>query len=723
MPINRRRPAGFVWITSLLTVVSLIAACGGGGGSKNAPVAAPKSSNTSLSTLAATGITLDQAFASGTLDYTSSVEFPVTGTQVTAMVADASARITVNGTSVASGVATGTIPLDVGLNTITVRVTAEDGVSIRSYNIDVMRQSPSEFAQAAYVKSSNSQSGDFFGSWVAISGDGRTMAVGSFGEDSSATGVNGDETDNGSPDSGAVYVFMRGVGGVWAQAAYLKPSNAEAGDSFVGEIDISDDGSTIAIGARNEDSAATGINGDQTDNSAVDSGAVYVFTRGGGGQWNQQAYVKASNTGAGDGFGTEVDLSGDGSTMAVSANGEDSSATGTNGNQSDNVATDAGAVYMFSRDNAGVWTQQAYIKASNSESFDYFGEEVDLSGDGTTLAVNADWEDSAATGVNGDQTDNSAPFSGAVYVFTRDTGSVWIQDAYIKASNTDSNDGFGGGMALSDDGSVLAISTVAEDSSATGIDGDDTDNTASNAGAAYVFTRNAGSWSQQSYIKASNAGASDFFGNEIDISDDGKTLAVSATGEDSSASGVNGNEADNSTSGSGAVYVFTFESDGKWKQQAYIKASNAGADDAFGNEVDLSDDGTVLSIGSQSEASAATGIGGDQADNSAIDSGAVYIFELNNIPGASPTVVITILSSNAYLILPDGTIFAEDQGGSVEFEADIDGGIVQLWSCGWPDPPYAGGCRYIDYTVFPGEQWEVVQSGPVPQIIMQKVTN
>ncbi len=69
---------------------------------------------------------------------------------------------------------------------------------------------------------------------------------------------------------------------------------------------------------------------------------------------------------------------------------------------------------MFTR-NAGVWSQQAYIKASNTEDGDHFGVSVALSGD--TLTVGAPSENSAATGIDGDQGDNNAEFSGAVYVF------------------------------------------------------------------------------------------------------------------------------------------------------------------------------------------------------------------------------------------------------------------------------------------------------------------
>ena len=73
-----------------------------------------------------------------------------------------------------------------------------------------------------------------------------------------------------------------------------------------------------------------------------------------------------------------------------------------------------------------------YFKASNTDAEDYFGRDVALSNDGRTLAVSAEQEDSAATGVNGDQADNSTSASGAVYIFRR-ASAGWRQEAYLKA--------------------------------------------------------------------------------------------------------------------------------------------------------------------------------------------------------------------------------------------------------------------------------------------------
>jgi hypothetical protein len=229
--------------------------------------------------------------------------------------------------------------------------------------------------------------------------------------------------------------------------------------------------------AESESSDATNINGDQNSNAASDRGAVYVFTRSGG-AWSQQAYLKASNTDAGDFFGASVALSGD--TLAVGAYGERSDATGVNGDQSSNAARDAGAVYVFTH-SGGAWSQQAYLKASNTGAGVRFGASVALSDN--TLAVGAYGEDGGATGVNGDQGSNSALSSGAVYVFTR-SGGAWSQQAHLKASNTGAGDQFGRSVALS--GDTLAVGTYGEDSDATGVNGDQSSNAAGQAGAVYV---------------------------------------------------------------------------------------------------------------------------------------------------------------------------------------------------------------------------------------------
>jgi hypothetical protein len=476
------------------------------------------------------------------------------------------------------------------------------------------------FDACNYIKASNTGIADQFGNSVSISGDGNTLAVSAVGEDSNATGVNGNQFDNSSTNSGAVYVYARSAG-VWSQQAYIKASNTQGGDQFGDSVILSEDGNTLAVGASNEDSADTGINGNQTNNTASGSGAVYIFSRLAN-VWSQQAYIKASNTGAGDFFGRQVSLSADGNTLAVGAVGEDSNTTGVNGNQFDNSSQYSGAVYVYSR-LAGAWSQQAYIKASNTEINDSFGFSVSLSGDGNTLAVGANAEDSATNGVNGNEADNTASNAGAVYVFSRSAG-VWSQQAYIKAFNTETLDFFGGSVGLSGDGNTLAVGAYGESSNATGVNGNTADNSAGSSGAVYVYNRLAGIWSQQAYIKASNTGSGDNFGRYLALSRSGNILAVGATGEDSNATGVNGNEADNSAINAGAAYVFK-KNGTVWLQQAYNKASNTDGGDLFGCAVAISENENTLAVGAVVEDSNATGVNGNEANNTAGVSGAVYV--------------------------------------------------------------------------------------------------
>lgn len=403
---------------------------------------------------------------------------------------------------------------------------------------------------------------------------------------------------------------------------YLKASNTGEGDEFGESVSLSQDGSTLAIGAPEEASNATGINGDEEDNSASGSGAAYVFVKVEG-IWQQQAYIKASNSDEFDSFGDRLSLSNDGNTLAIGAKDEDGSASGINGDEDDNSLSSAGAVYIFVRE-GGNWQQQAYIKASTPGAFDDFGEALDLSGDGNTLAVGVQDEDSNSTGINGNESDNSASSAGAVYVFKRE-GELWQQQAYIKASNTEARDDFGEAVSLSEDGRTLAVTADLEDSNATGIDGDQTDNSASGSGAAYVFVRNGNIWQQQAYIKASNTEGSDDFGEAISLSADGNILAIGAENEDSNARGINGRQDDNSADSSGAVYIFAREGD-IWQQGAYLKASNSGNDDGFGTHLSLNDDGNILVVGADAEDSNTIGINGDEADNSAEEAGAVYVF-------------------------------------------------------------------------------------------------
>ncbi|OLQ75530.1 hypothetical protein BIT28_23150 [Photobacterium proteolyticum] len=458
------------------------------------------------------------------------------------------------------------------------------------------------FAAIGYLKASNVDKNDNFGSAVSLSSSGDTLVVGAPRESSS---YNGKESDNSISNSGAVYVFKQ-ESSLWVQQARLKASNAEEGDNFGRSVSLSADGNTLAVGATGEDA---GSNEGADGNSEPDSGAVYIFDLNGD-IWTQQAYLKASNADSYDSFGEVVSLSSDGGILAIGAYGEDAS---TVGGESDNSSGNSGAVYIFVRNGAS-WSQEEYLKPSNADSttsYSYqFGKAISLSSDGSVLAVGAPSEDSDRTGFTYSLSD-----SGAVYIFSR-LENIWVQEAYLKASNAERSDYFGYSVSLNSDGSILAVGAVGEDASVTG---GVNDNSEILSGSVYVFSNDSAGWAQQSYLKASNAEAWDNFGRSVSLNSDGRTLAVGASSESSSHLG---GESDNSEVFSGAVYVFTYGDMG-WEQSTYLKALEAKSFDRFGDAISLSSDGRTLAIGSHGESSSITdGAGGNSSPNS----GAVYLY-------------------------------------------------------------------------------------------------
>ncbi len=329
------------------------------------------------------------------------------------------------------------------------------------------------WSQQAYLKASNSGPNDRFGSSVAISGD--TVVLGALQESGNATGVNGDGSDNSLPFAGAAYVYVRN-GVSWSQQAYLKSSSPDIGDRFGYAVDISNE--TIVVSARNEDSAAVGINGDATDNNAPESGAVFVFVRNGT-TWSQEAYLKSSNSEAFDSFSVSVAIDED--TIVVGACDEDGASEGVGGDTSNNNASSSGAAYVFVRSGT-TWSEQEYLKASNTNVDDLFGWSVAI--DGQNIVVGGVLEDSSATDSSGDQLDNSSPSAGAAYSFLR-VGANWFLRDYMKASNTGRDDLFGFAVAVSEGRAV--VSANAENSNATGVNGDGMNDLADDAGAAYVL--------------------------------------------------------------------------------------------------------------------------------------------------------------------------------------------------------------------------------------------
>ena len=463
---------------------------------------------------------------------------------------------------------------------------------------------PGPVAQQAYLKAHQVGPNDQFGFAVAVSGD--TVVVGAKLEESSTTGVNS-KADEKAGFAGAAYVFVR-RGTIWTQQAYLKASQVNSGDNFGVSVAVS--GDTVVVGAMNEDSSTLGVNS-AADEAASEAGAAYVFVRHGT-NWTQQAYLKAHQVTAGDGFGQAVAVSGD--TVIIGAHGEDGGATGANATPDENAA-DSGAAYVFTRDGT-TWTQQAYLKPNTVTSRLGFGWSVAISGDTAVIGAPGDDRDRGGMDRIGNE---GLPFAGAAFVFTR-SGAVWTQQAYLKAHQVSANDQFGYSVAVS--GDTVVVGAQGEDSSSTRVNSA-ANESAADAGAAYVFVRSGTIWAQQAYLKAQQVNAGDLFGLSVGIS--GDTVVVGSHFEDSGTSAINAHP-DESVANAGAAYVFARQGS-MWSQQAYLKATRVNPYDQFGVSVAVADrtvvvgaygeDGLVAGVDSAPETVKAVG---------AIGAGAAYVF-------------------------------------------------------------------------------------------------
>jgi hypothetical protein len=367
------------------------------------------------------------------------------------------------------------------------------------------------------------------------------LVVGAPLENGSSNTVNGNKTLLNTNDAGAAYIYVRN-GSTWSEQAYLKASNVATNAYFGWATAVSSDGGIIAVSAVGE-----AING------ASDAGAVYVFKRAnasGTSSWSQAAYLTASNAGANDNFGTALALSDAGSIVAVGAPYESSA----DGSQANNSATNAGAVYVFANPTGDAWSQSKYLKSPNIDPGDNFGAAVSLSGAGNVLAVGAPYEQSSAIGVDGSSS-GSANLAGAAYVFS---GSNWSKSVYIKASNTGANDNFGTALALNRDGDWLVVGAIGESSKATGIDGNQADDstTSDGVGAAYIYTLSNNVWSQKTYLKPATWSKGSEFGSTFGVSADTRTLAIGATFEKGATSGLGGDQASTAAADAGAVWLY-----------------------------------------------------------------------------------------------------------------------------------------------------------------------
>jgi hypothetical protein len=421
---------------------------------------------------------------------------------------------------------------------------------------------------------------------------------------------------------------------------YFKASNTDANDNFGMGVALSADGSTLAVTSPQERSNATGVNGNQADDSVTASGAVYLFRREGG-RWRQDAYVKSPVSqmeqyfGYGYPWGQQATaLNRSGTLLAVGAPGENV----------DGV-TAAGRVYVFWRSSTGGWTRVATLRAPTLQASDYFGMSVDMSTDGSTIKVNSlqpqDGEGnpelrthiflrSGSTWVHSTTIAPSIPgqfcqtvkmsgdghtlvsscwgYTGdaARLVTLKRSGTSWVQgtDLLVTSYRTIQP------LAVNFDGSRLAYTD------SPGIDR--VVHTYSWDGAAWVLDASIRSPVPPVYVNT--------FGDTLAFNRSGTMLVVGDILSGAAGAGVS----ETATPGSemeGAVFVYQRRDNTRpWGLRSVVKAPNPSPENRLGSWLALSCNGRTLAVSAPFESSAATGIDGDRYDTSAESSGAVYLY-------------------------------------------------------------------------------------------------
>ena len=303
----------------------------------------------------------------------------------------------------------------------------------------VYERSGNTFAEPLYIKSINPDGGDYFGSDVAISGDGNTIAIGAPREDSGGTTIGADPLDNGGQNSGAVYAYRREAGN-WSEPTYIKVVPERSQQELGGSLALNHDGTTLLVAA---------------------DFVFYHFEWDG--NWRQASmFPNASGTNHATGP-DRFDISHDGSRLVEVAN----------------VLGRQLCTYDFQEGTGFVAGPCTSLDDSSSAS------SVSLSPDGIHCLVGAPTTAGRGAGVD-PEPDELWPRAGAAHFYRIDTDSI-AREHVIKASNPDAGDQFGAAVALSDE--LLIMGAPEEASGARDIDGEQLDASAPGAGAVYVYER------------------------------------------------------------------------------------------------------------------------------------------------------------------------------------------------------------------------------------------
>lgn len=321
--------------------------------------------------------------------------------------------------------------------------------------------------EEAIIVNSDATSGDSFGYYVSMDTTGARVAVSAILDDH----------DGGGPNRGTVYIFRRS-GVSWIQEAKIEVTDANDYENAGSSISLNSDGSRIAIGMQNNDVGGTNV------------GAVEIFSRSGT-VWSFESKLQASNKASGDYFGTSVKLSGDASKLVV---GSPYSGGG-----------DIGRVYLYTRTGTS-WAETTILTPSDGLPDDNFGWFVDITTDGTRIAVGAPNAD-PSTLTN----------SGAAYVFK--FSGTWTQEIKLTASNKDVSDNFGTSLSINSDGTRLAVGAPLSNPGSI-----------NDAGSVYVFFKNGSDvWSEEAILTGSDKAPNDKYGRSVSISNDGSQIAVGAS--------------------------------------------------------------------------------------------------------------------------------------------------------------------------------------------------
>ena len=421
-----------------------------------------------------------------------------------------------------------------------------------------------------YLKASNTDIQDQFGQGVALSADGYTLAVSAVHEDSDASGVNGDQANNLSENSGAVYVFRR-RGNAWQQEAYLKAGTNQPQQIFgTGLIfdfhatALSADGSILAVAAPRED--VQGVE---------DAGTVYVFRRTLN-AWRLVATLHAPELQFQDWFGSSLDMSHDGRTLMVMSVLRRPS-----------VGDAEMHTHIFVRP-ADAW-QHAVTLAPF-----YPGDQcliTRLSADGQTLVSSC-----ATRGTGG----------GRIITMKR-AGNAWVHATDLTTPFYNNRQPIG----LNVDASVMALS----ESRVPSVVG--------------IYRWNGANWAREAGLAGPVSTDPFFFGYwgyDLAFNDTGQLLAIS----DPWAREANAGVATIMMPGPadlGAVYLYRVDGPANtWSLRNVVKSARPGFRDLFGLSIALSSSGRTLAVGVPGENSSATGIDGDRNNEDAHDAGAAYLY-------------------------------------------------------------------------------------------------